>query len=278
MAPGPVTRPPSDPTIPALCSALGLFLLLCGLCALCKRRRKRRKRRMRNVHPNGVALVDVTLLRQTQLRSLSKSDTKLHEIKKPRFGDHQLRPVSMDPLYHSPNWQLPAATEEEDATYSNLNYTPEPLTTSLYESVGSRAEMDATPSESRADEVTDEYAVVFKMKKGLNTGVQQSRKEKDSQTQKPSEEPILPHRPDDLEIEAMYSKVNKKKKTVRDDPRVSPNPAFEPPPPMKMAAVNEIAQGSLNAVLESPPLPAHPPPHPEENLYESICEMSSHAL
>ncbi|XP_073463476.1 lck-interacting transmembrane adapter 1 [Aquarana catesbeiana] len=276
MAPGPVTPSPSDHILPALCSALGLFLLLCGLCALCKRRRKRRKRIMRNLHPNGVALVDVTLLRQTQLRSLSKSDTKLHEIKKPRFGDHQLRPVSMDPLYHSSNWQLPAATDE-DATYSNLNYTPEPLRTSLYECVGSRSEMDTVPSESPADEVTAEYAVVRKVKKGLNTGVQQSRKEKDSQTQKPSEEPILPHRPDDLEIEAMYSKVNKKK-TIRDDPRVSPNPAFQQLPPMKMSAVNETAQGSLNAVFESSPLPANPPVHPEENLYESICEMSSYAL
>lgn len=75
----------------------------------------------------------------------------------------------------------------------------------------------------------------------------------------------------------MYSKVNKKK-TIRDDPRVSPNPAFQQLPPMKMAAVNETAQGSLNAVFESPPLPAYPPAHPEENLYESICEMSSHAL
>ncbi|XP_077316538.1 lck-interacting transmembrane adapter 1 [Lithobates pipiens] len=278
MAPGPVTPSPSHHILPALCSALGLLLLLCGLCALCKRRRKRRKRRMmRNLHPNGVALVDVTLLRQTQLRSLSKSDTKLHEIKKPRFGDHQLRPVSMDPLYHSPNWQLPPATDEEDATYSNLNYTPEPLRTSLYECVGSRAEIDSTPSEYQADEVTAEYAVVRKVKKGLNTGVQQSRKEKDSQTQKPSEEPILPHRPDDLEIEAMYSKVNKKK-TVKDDPRVSPNPAFEQPPPMKRAALNETAQGSLNAVFESPAMPAYQPAHPEENLYESICEMSSHAL
>lgn len=75
----------------------------------------------------------------------------------------------------------------------------------------------------------------------------------------------------------MYSKVNKKK-TIRDDPRVSPNPAFQQLPPMKMAAVNETAQGSLNAVFESSPLPAYPPAHPEENLYESICEMSSHAL
>ncbi|CAI9583563.1 unnamed protein product, partial [Staurois parvus] len=269
-APHAVTPSLSDHILPALCSALGLFILLCGLCTLCKRRKKRRKRRMRNVCPNGVALVDVTLLRQTQLRSLSKSDTKLHEIKKPRLGDPQLRPVSMDPLYHSPNWQHPAATAEEDATYSNLNYTPEPLKSSLYECVGSRSEMDSTLNESQADEVTAEYAVVCKMKKGVNMGVQESRKEKNTQTQKPSEEPVLPHRPDDLEIEAMYSKVNKKKKTVRDDPRVSTNPGFEQLPPIKMAEVNETNQGSVMAVLESLPQLAPPPLLSLKRIYTRV--------
>ncbi|XP_072270438.1 lck-interacting transmembrane adapter 1 isoform X2 [Pyxicephalus adspersus] len=271
MVPRPVTSLPTDHILPAICSALGLFLLLCGLCALCKRRKRRRRR---NVCTNGVALVDVTLLRQTQLRSLSKSDTKLHEIKRSRLEDPQLRPVSMDPLYHSPNWQLPVITTEEDVTYSNLNYTPAPLKSSLYECVGSRGEMENV--QSGADVVTAEYAVVCKIKKGVKTGHQESRKVE--KTQRTLEEPILPHRPDDLEIEEMYSKVNKKKKTVKDDPRVMTNPVFEPLPPPKKAAVNENTQSSINAGFERLPLPAYPLPQPEENFYESICEMSSLAL
>ncbi|KAM5135813.1 lck-interacting transmembrane adapter 1 [Mantella aurantiaca] len=271
MAPrGPVTPPPSDHILPALCSALALLLLLCGLCALCKRRRKRR---IRNVRPNGVALVDVTLLRQTQLRSLSKSDTRLHEIKNPRLRDPQLRPVSMDPLYSAPNWQHPASTTKEDATYSNLSYTPAPLNTSLYKCVGSRTEMENTPSEPQADEVTAEYATVCKIKKGVSAGAQESRRREKTQTQRPAEEPILPHRPDNLELDEMYSKVNKKKKTVRDDPRVSALPALA-----EKSLVNESAEGSVMECLPQPVNPPSLPSSPEENLYESICEMSSHAM
>ncbi|XP_018429185.1 PREDICTED: lck-interacting transmembrane adapter 1, partial [Nanorana parkeri] len=272
MAPRPVISSPSGHILPALFSALGLFLLLCGLCALCKRRRKRR---LRNVRPNGVALVDVTLLRQTQLRSLSKSDTRLHEIKRPRLHDPQLRPVSMDPLYHSPNWQCAAA--EEDATYSNLTYTPAPLKTSLYECVGSRTEIESVPSVSQEDEVTAEYAVVCKIKKGVSSGVQESRKEKKTQPQRASEEPILPHRPDDLDdlqIDQPVEDLPKQASNlypIRQSP-ILPirGPDSERLPPIKKGAANENAQGSVNAVFERPPQPAYAPEQPEENLYESI--------
>ncbi|KAM9296200.1 lck-interacting transmembrane adapter 1 [Gastrophryne carolinensis] len=181
------------------------------------------------------------LLRQTQLRSLSKSDTKLHEIKRPPLGDPQLRPVSMDPIYHSPNWHL----HEDNATYSNLNYSPAPLKSNLYKkSAGPRGEPLNGTSESQGSEVNAEYAVVSKGRKRANPGAQERREVQAG----PAEGPGLPHRPDDLEIEAMYSKVNKKKaRHVESIPNVA----------------SEWAPPSLQL---------------EENFYESICEMSSRAL
>ncbi|XP_075032728.1 lck-interacting transmembrane adapter 1 isoform X2 [Mixophyes fleayi] len=251
MAPGPVTRVSPDHILP-ICSALGLFLLLCGLCTLCKRRKKRK---MRNVCSRGVALVDVTLLRQTQLRSLSKSDTKLHEIQRPRPGDAQLRPVSMDPLYHSSQWRLQNAPTGDDATYSNLNYNPQPLKISLYESVGSREEMECSRSECEVSAVTAEYACVRKVKKGGNRGALEAKKEEKIHSTPPTEDPCLPNRPDELRLEEMYSKVNKKKKP----------------------AGREKTQGSINMGAKCISHPGFPTLQPEENLYESICEMNSHS-
>ncbi|MEE6520848.1 hypothetical protein FKM82_018791, partial [Ascaphus truei] len=85
MPPGLVQSVAEGHMLPLFCAVLVLLLLLSSLCTLCRRRRKRKRR---NVCPSGVALVDVSLLRQTQLRSLSKSDTKLHEIQRPRLGEY----------------------------------------------------------------------------------------------------------------------------------------------------------------------------------------------
>ncbi|XP_068119600.1 lck-interacting transmembrane adapter 1 [Hyperolius riggenbachi] len=235
----------SGQALSALCSAVGLVLLLCSLCTFCKRRKRRR---FRNTGTTRVALVDVTLLRQTQLRSLSKSDTRLHEIKRPRPGETQLRPVSMDPLYHPSVWPLPATDAKDDATYSNINYTPTPQKSSLYECVGSRTDLEASYCEPEADTVTAEYAVVCKVKKGMNGGLRESKREAETQSLTPSEQPALPHRPDDLEVEAMYSQVNKKKKLL----------------------VRENAQVSVRISAEHMSQPAYPPLQPEENFYETI--------
>ncbi|XP_075701475.1 lck-interacting transmembrane adapter 1 [Rhinoderma darwinii] len=245
MAPGPATSESRGHILTSLCSAMGLFLLLCSLCTLCK---KRKKRRMRNVCASGVALVDVTLLRQTQLRSLSKSDTKLHEIRRPRPGDPQLRPVSMDPLYHPPQWPKPNPSAAEDATYSNLSYNPK---TSLYECVGSRGDMEPALSELQVNVVTAEYACVRKVKKAANQGPQDTREEEKVQPPPSSGEPC---RPADLTLEDMYSKVHKKKKPT----------------------VTESTEGltqTRNEVVARPEIPIH---HPEENLYESISDVNSH--
>lgn len=247
MAPRLVTSESRGHILTPLCSAMGLLLLLCSLCTLCK---KRKKRRMRNVCPGGAALVDVTLLRQTQLRSLSKSDTKLHEIKRPRPGDPQLRPVSMDPLYHPIHWPVPNAPCTEDATYSNLNYNPK---NSLYECVGSRADMEPSLSESQVNVVTAEYACVRKVKKAANQRAPDTGEEK-TKSATSSEEPGYPPRPADLNLEDMYSKVQKKKR---------PTGA-------------ESSEGLIQTCNEDVHRPELPLCQPEENLYESISDMSSH--
>ncbi|MGH0161001.1 UNVERIFIED_CONTAM: hypothetical protein FKN15_055608 [Acipenser sinensis] len=122
--------------------------------------RKGRQRRSRL----GVKLVDMSLLRQTQLRSISKSDTRLHEMKKiPCNGKKgtKNRPVSMD-LLHLPsrrsdwdlrypqNRQLPTLPlspgEDKDHTYSEVgrpSSQPRCPEDTLYESVGGRNEAGA---------------------------------------------------------------------------------------------------------------------------------------
>ncbi|KAM4032972.1 lck-interacting transmembrane adapter 1 isoform 1-T2 [Anomaloglossus baeobatrachus] len=247
MAPSLVTSESEGHILAPLCSAIGL-LLFCSLCMFCK---KRKKRRMRTVCSTGVALVDVTLLRQTQLRSLSKSDTKLHEIKRPRPEDLQLRPVSMDPLYHTPKWPIPDATSAEDATYSNLNYNPK---NSLYECVGSRADMESSLSEPQVNVVTAEYACVRKVKKAGHQRTPDSREEEKPQPPASSGEPCLPSRPADLTLEDMYSKVQKKKKVTE----------------------AENTEGLTKTCKEEVILSELPTNQPEENLYESISDMSSH--
>ncbi|KAM3923697.1 lck-interacting transmembrane adapter 1 [Leptodactylus fuscus] len=246
MAPRPVTSESQGYILTSLCSAMGLFVLLCSLCTLCK---KRKKRRMRNVCPGGVALVDVTLLRQTQLRSLSKSDTKLHEIKRPRPGDPQLRPVSMDPLYHPPQW--PNSTPTEDATYSNLNYNPK---NSLYECVGSWTDREPPLSDSQVNVVTAEYACVRKVKKATKQRAQDTKEDKKTQFPPSSQEPCLPSRPADLNLEDMYSKVQKKKR------------------PTGTEGTEELTKACNKDIIH----PVHPISEPDENFYESISDMSSH--
>ncbi|CAN2389928.1 Lck-interacting transmembrane adapter 1 [Pristimantis euphronides] len=248
MAPRLVTSTSQGHILTPLCSAMGLLLLLCSLCTLCK---KRKKRRMRKVCSSGVALVDVTLLRQTQLRSLSKSDTKLHEIKRQQPRDLQLRPVSMDPLYHLPQRPMPNMPSTEDATYSNLNYNPK---NSLYECVGSGADKEPSLNESQVNVVTAEYACVRKVKKAANQKAQDAREEEKTPTLATSQDPCLPSRPANLRLEDMYSKVQKKKKPVG----------------------TESTEGLIRMSHEDVVHPELPIYHPEENLYESISDMSSH--
>ncbi|XP_019365597.1 PREDICTED: lck-interacting transmembrane adapter 1 isoform X1 [Gavialis gangeticus] len=124
-----------------------------------------RKGKKKKVLPDGVKLINESLLRQTQLRSLSKSDTKLHELNRVKLQKDSHRPVSMDFLCTSgasgegessmnsssisisvllrrelPRIPLPpssAETPSPDQTYSNLVFSAarRPAPETLYEPV-----------------------------------------------------------------------------------------------------------------------------------------------
>ncbi|KYO30107.1 lck-interacting transmembrane adapter 1 isoform B [Alligator mississippiensis] len=181
MAPLPgegVARPHLSPVSALLAVALlGVLVLLSALCAACRRKGKKKK-----VLPDGVKLIDESLLRQTQLRSLSKSDTKLHELNRVKLQKDSHRPVSMDFLYTElPRIPLPhssAETPSPDQTYSNLVFsaTQRPAPETLYEPVVAKqgapqlvanlaSSTEAAPLGSEGRVVTADYACVRKVKK-----------------------------------------------------------------------------------------------------------------
>ncbi|XP_051488711.1 lck-interacting transmembrane adapter 1 [Apus apus] len=168
---------------------LGLLVYLGALCAAC-----RRKSRKKKVPPDGVKLVDESLLRQTQLRSLSKSDTKLHELYRVKARDDTQRPASLDfPCPAAPaaapaassgtsvllHRELPRIPVPEppapEQTYSNLLFPPlrKPVPDSVYECLavgGEDAPLPPTPavtqlSPPRAGHGAADYACVRKVKK-----------------------------------------------------------------------------------------------------------------
>ncbi|KAM9260676.1 lck-interacting transmembrane adapter 1 [Cariama cristata] len=189
------------PLLPAgaALALLGVLVYLGALCAAC-----RRKGRKKKVPPDGVKLVDESLLRQTQLRSLSKSDTKLHELYRVKARDDAQRPASLDfpcpaappagadsssisvllhrQLPQIPVPEPPAASPAPDQTYSNLLFTPlrKPVPDTVYECLvvgGEDAPVPPAPigtqvSPPRAGHGAADYACVRKVKKTVLVEVQ----------------------------------------------------------------------------------------------------------
>ncbi|GAB0197399.1 lck-interacting transmembrane adapter 1 [Grus japonensis] len=161
-----LARTPLLPAGTAL-ALLGVLVYLGALCAAC-----RRKGRKKKVPLDAVKLVDESLLRQTQLRSLSKSDTKLHELYRVKARDDTQRPASLDfpcavapptgadslhssgvsvllhrELPQIPVPELPAASPAPDQTYSNLLFTPlrKPVPDTVYECLAVGGRMPQCP-------------------------------------------------------------------------------------------------------------------------------------
>ncbi|KAM6378644.1 lck-interacting transmembrane adapter 1 isoform 1-T3 [Pluvialis apricaria] len=192
------------PLLPAgaALALLGVLVYLGALCAAC-----RRKGRKTKVPPDGVKLVDESLLRQTQLRSLSKSDTKLHELHRVKARDDTQRPASLDfpctvspaaaanslhsssvsvllhrELPQIPVPEPPATSPAPDQTYSNLLFTPlrKPVPDTVYECLvvgGEDAPVPPAPtgtqvSPPRAGHGAGDYACVHKVKKTVPAEVQ----------------------------------------------------------------------------------------------------------
>ncbi|KAM6120880.1 lck-interacting transmembrane adapter 1 [Phoenicopterus ruber ruber] len=193
-----LARTPLPPAGAAL-ALLGVLVYLGALCAAC-----RRKGRKTKVPLDGVKLVDESLLRQTQLRSLSKSDTKLHELYRVKARDETQRPASLDfpcpaagtdslhssglsvllhrELPQIPVPEPPAASPAPDQTYSNLLFTPlrKPVPDTVYECLavgGEDAPVPPAPtgtqvSPPRAGHGAADYACVRKVKKTVPAEVQ----------------------------------------------------------------------------------------------------------
>ncbi|XP_064888313.1 lck-interacting transmembrane adapter 1 isoform X1 [Columba livia] len=190
---GGLAQSPLLPTGAAL-ALLGLLVYLGALCAACRRKGRRKK-----VPPDGVKLVDESLLRQTQLRSLSKSDTKLHELYRVKGRNGAQRPASLDFLcptappatgsLHSsgvsvllhrelpqiPIPESPVTSPAPDQTYSNLLFTPlrKLVPDTVYECLavgGEDAPVPPMPTGTqgscpRAGRGAADYACVHKVKK-----------------------------------------------------------------------------------------------------------------
>ncbi|EHB17781.1 Lck-interacting transmembrane adapter 1, partial [Heterocephalus glaber] len=101
--------PPVPVALPAIW-VLGCFSLLLWLWALCtachrpddalapRKQVQSQQARLQDT----VMLAETSLLRQTHLCPLSKSDTRLHELHRGTHGSKALRPASMDLLH--PHW------------------------------------------------------------------------------------------------------------------------------------------------------------------------------
>ncbi|XP_069727945.1 lck-interacting transmembrane adapter 1 [Phaenicophaeus curvirostris] len=183
-----LTQTPLPPAAAAL-ALLGILVYLGALCAAC-----RRKGRKKKIPPDGVKLVDESLLSRTQLRSLSKSDTKLHELYRVKARDDAQRPASLDVpcavtpgadsslsvLLHRELPQIPVPEPPNtllgpDQTYSNLLFPPlrKPVPDAVYECLavgGEDAPVPSVPTGTqgcppRAGNGAADYACVRKVKK-----------------------------------------------------------------------------------------------------------------
>ncbi|XP_074776654.1 lck-interacting transmembrane adapter 1 [Athene noctua] len=279
-----LARTPLLPAGAAL-ALLGVLIYLGALCAAC-----RRKGRKKKVPPDGVKLVDESLLRQTQLRSLSKSDTKLYELYRVKARDDTQRPVSLDfpcpaappaaadslhssgvsvllhrELPQIPDPEPPAAPPAPDQTYSNLLFTPlrRPVPDTVYECLGVGGEDSPVPptpastqvSPPRATHGAADYACVRKVKKPMPVEVQ------DGAVTGPPAAPRCWEGAGDaprVKLEEMYSTVCKATKKKNQVPASSPRAAKEvgarrPPPRREEGAL----AGCWPPAAQGPPDPCY---------------------
>ncbi|XP_027705575.1 LOW QUALITY PROTEIN: lck-interacting transmembrane adapter 1 [Vombatus ursinus] len=274
-------KPQSPPALWVL-SFLALILMLCALCTTCHRKGKRRQQ-------SGLNLVDVSLLRQTQLHSLSKSDSKLHELNQGPRNSKAQRPVSIDLLY--PRWpggiradvqmttvppvfihrelpQPPLASDflALESTYSNVRLAAAPRTSPMTQ----RGEEQLSISEKL---VIAEYAYVQKNKKGAEVGPSMTGPNDSIPGERGALQPGKA-----AEVEVLYSKIS----------RVGRKPLE---PTWNRALCNQLDRNTQAPLMETAneqsPSPATNPSYrsssptwgrdtengPTENFYESINEI-----
>ncbi|XP_052579259.1 lck-interacting transmembrane adapter 1 isoform X2 [Peromyscus californicus insignis] len=258
-------RPPV-PSAPLALWVLGCSLLL-WLWALCTACHRKRAQRQQTGLQGSLIPVEMSLLRQTHLCSLSKSDTRLHELHQGPRCSIAPRPASMDLLH--PHWlevsrgstrsqvtpsafpprQLPRAppaalatapSTSPEATYSNVGLAAIP-----------RASLAASPVVWAGTQLTISCA---KLGPGAEYACIQKRKEtKQGYQELQQKAKVIPA----TQMDLLYSRVCKPK---RRDPR----PDTDQPDPQGGSDVEYEAITLRGQDMNQDPL---------ENVYESIREM-----
>ncbi|XP_055452098.1 lck-interacting transmembrane adapter 1 isoform X3 [Psammomys obesus] len=268
-------RPPV-PSAPLALWVLGCFSLLLWLWALCTACHRKRAQRQQTGQQGSLIPVEMSLLRQTHLCSLSKSDTRLHELRRGPCSSIAPRPASMDLLH--PHWlemsrgstrsqvlpsafpprQLPRAPPAAPAT------APSPIPEATYSNVGlaaiPRASLAASPVVWAGTQLTiscarlgpgAEYACVQKHK-GTEQGYQELQQKAK----------VIPA----TQMDVLYSKVCKPK---RKDPR----PVTDQLDPYGGRAVLALESGVEYEAIALRGQDMNQ--GPLENVYESIREGPS---
>ncbi|XP_041497755.1 lck-interacting transmembrane adapter 1 isoform X1 [Microtus oregoni] len=262
-------RPPV-PLAPLALWVLGCFSLLLWLWALCTACHRKRAQRQQTGLQGSLIPVEMSLLRQAHIRSLSKSDTRLHELRPGLRCSIAPRPASMDLLH--PHWlevsrgstrsqvipsafpprQLPRAppaapATSPEATYSNVGLAAIP-----------RASLAASPVVWAGTQLTISCA---KLGPGAEYACIQKRKETEQGYHELQEKAkVIPA----TQMDLLYSRVCKPK---RRDPR----PGTDQPDPQGGRGI--VALGS-DVEYEAITLRGRDMNHdPLENVYESIREM-----
>ncbi|XP_036038947.1 lck-interacting transmembrane adapter 1 [Onychomys torridus] len=266
-------RPPV-PSAPLALWVLGCFSLLLWLWALCTACHRKRAQRQQTGLQGSLIPVEMSLLRQTHLCSLSKSDTRLHELHQGPRCSIAPRPASMDLLH--PHWlevsrgstrsqvtpsafpprQLPRAppaapatapSTSPEATYSNVGLASIP-----------RASLAASPVVWAGTQLTISCA---KLGPGAEYACIQKRKETEQGYQELQQKAkVIPT----TQMDLLYSRVCKPK---RRDPR----PDTDQLAPQGGRAV--LAFG-IDVEYEAITLRGQDMNQdPLENVYESIREM-----
>ncbi|XP_068928731.1 lck-interacting transmembrane adapter 1 [Petaurus breviceps papuanus] len=273
---------PQPPPVLWVLSCLALVLMLCALCTTCHRKGKRRQQ-------SGLKLVDVSLLRQTQLRSLSKSDSKLHELNRGPRNSKAQRPISIDLLY--PRWPGELRADVRMTTvppvFIHRELPQPPLASdslaleSTYSNVRLAAAPRAPPTTQKGEEqlriseklTMAEYACIRKNKKGDEVGPSMTGPSDSIPGEKGALQPGKA-----AEVEVLYSKIS----------RLGRKPLE---PTWNRALCNQLVRNTQASLVETTneqsQSPATSPSYrtssptwgrdtgngPTENFYESISEM-----
>ncbi|XP_021533437.1 lck-interacting transmembrane adapter 1 [Neomonachus schauinslandi] len=250
---------PSAPPALWVLGCLALSLWLWTLCTACHRpdetlAPRKRVQRQRARPQGGVMPAEASLLRRHHFCTLSKSDTRLHELHRGPAGCRAPRPASMDIL--RPQWlEVPRGTSRPMAAFSHRELpqampaatSPSICPEATYSNVGlaaiPRASLAASP-------VVAEYACIQKLKE-TDQGPQSLGQGKAKLT--PA-----------VQVDILYSRVRKPKK--RD-----PGPATDQLDPKGRGVI--LPLGSDQSYETLPLRGLGKDDGLLENVYESIQEM-----